>query len=281
MADSQHVENVIQGLRALQQEQLSIIKLSEPISASTASNRTSDVSASALDNPSPASLEADLIHYKELFSKLRFSYLEQVTKEKFLRAIVGDPPLIVEHTENLELESQLAEIKTVLKAQKEHVANLVAELDARGRDLSRRHETISLQTTLLSSLPYQIEDLNQALTTLRKQNQRADTDGDLAPSLAMPLPATLEALEERQTSLDEVNAQIEALQQALPRQARTLEKEERELRRLETERETAVGAARQAIEKRQGGGGSDELEMRGRWLRGVETGLKGMLELKA
>lgn len=64
MADSQHVQNVIQGLRALQTEPLSIIKLSEPISATATSHRTSDVSTSAFDNPSPASLEADLSHYK-------------------------------------------------------------------------------------------------------------------------------------------------------------------------------------------------------------------------
>lgn len=69
---------------------------------------------------------------------MRFSYLEQVTKEKFLRSIVGDPPLIVEPAENLELESQLAEVKTVLKEQKEGVARMVGELEERGRKLARR-----------------------------------------------------------------------------------------------------------------------------------------------
>ncbi len=79
--------------------EISIIKLSEPISSAIAeasSNggvntaRTSDASISSLDNLTPASLEADLEHYRELFAKLRFSYVEQVTKEKFIRAIVGD-----------------------------------------------------------------------------------------------------------------------------------------------------------------------------------------------
>ena len=128
----------LEALKILQSQSLSIIRLSEPISASQPSTRTSDVSNSAFENPSPASLEADLTHYKELFSKLRFSYLEQVTKEKFLRAIVGDPPLVVEHTENIELEAQLAEVKSVLKAQKENVAEMVNELEERGRDLARR-----------------------------------------------------------------------------------------------------------------------------------------------
>lgn len=64
MSGSQRVENVIQGLRALQDSSLHIIRLSEPISATPTSHRTSDVSASAFENPSPESLEADLSHYK-------------------------------------------------------------------------------------------------------------------------------------------------------------------------------------------------------------------------
>ena len=168
----------------------------------------------------------------------------------------------------------------MLKAQKENVGEMIKELDARGRDLSRRYETISLQTTLLSSLPPQIEDLNQTLARLRKQNQSTDMT-EASPALAMPLPATLELLEERQASLDEVNAQLKALQQALPRQTRALENEERQLQKLEQERERAVGLAREAVERKQKGSGADELERKGRWLRGVESGLREMLEVGA
>lgn len=52
------------ALEQLQNQPLSIIRLSEPISATDSTQRTSDVSASTLQNPSPASLEADLSHYK-------------------------------------------------------------------------------------------------------------------------------------------------------------------------------------------------------------------------
>ena len=201
-----------------------------------------------------------------------------MTKEKFLRAIVGDPPLIVEHAENFELENQLTEIKAVLKAQKGHVGDMVQELNARGRDLSRRYETISLQTTLLSSLPPQIRELDETLARLKKQNRSADMN-ETSPALA--LPATLELLEEKQARLDEVNTQLKALQQALPRQMRTLDNEERELQKLEAERERAVGLAKEAVDRRQEGGSADELERKARWLRGVETGLRGMLDIGA
>ena len=100
------------------------------------------------------------------------------------------------------------------------------------------------------------------------------------PEMALPLPATLQLIEEKKARLEEVNKQLKILQQAVPRQSRMLENEERELRRLEEERERAVGAAREAVERKREGGGADELEMKGRWLRSVEGGLRRMLEVE-
>lgn len=158
---------MLAALQKLQEEQgdlktqLSIIRISEPISENSdskpsPSKRRSDVSVSDWNDPTPAALEDDLTHYKvryshiallrmfnltlwprqELFSKLRFSYLEQVTKEKFLRAIVGDPPLVVGHNENVELEGQLAEVKAELKARKEEARLMIEEMEKMGRDLA-------------------------------------------------------------------------------------------------------------------------------------------------
>lgn len=75
---------------------------------------------------------------QELFSKLRFSYLEQATKEKFLRAITAETPLFVEPTDNAALERQLAAEKQALQAQKAEFARLTDEVQARGRELARR-----------------------------------------------------------------------------------------------------------------------------------------------
>ena len=207
--------------------------------------------------------------------------MEQVTKEKFLRAIVGDPPQIVEPAENVELEVELASIKTTLKEQKQHVADMVAELEDQGRQLARRWETVQLQTTLLGSLPHQICGLQEVLADLRRQNQSGEEGRSDDPNLNMPLPATKALLEERSAELDELNKQLRSLQQALPRQSRVLEREERDLKFFEQERERAVISARQAVERRQGGGGADELELRGRWLRDVEGGLRGLLGVEA
>ncbi|MCJ1397617.1 hypothetical protein MMC11_000813 [Xylographa trunciseda] len=275
-------EDILFTLSELQSQELSIIRLSEPISVANAPDapkRTSDVSSDAFENPSPASLAADLGHYKELFSKLRFSYLEQVTKEKFLRAIVGDPPQIIEQQENVELEAQLLDVKADLKMQKADVAAMVEELEARGRELSRRYKNISLQTAQLSTLPAQISSLQDTLVDLRARQTRPSNN----PALSLPLPATLELLSSRQADLDDVNKQLRSLQQSLPQKTRELELLEKELKPLKVQKAVTVAAAKEARRRKEEGerGLGDELELKGRWYRSVETGLREMLVVEA
>ena len=272
-------EDALKRLKEIQSQPLSIIRLSEPNSASIGSKRSSDISStSVLDNGSPASLAADLSHYKELFSKLRFSYLEQITKEKFLRAIVGDPPLIVENAENLELELQLKDIKTVLREQKEQVAITVEELERRGRELSTRYETVGLQTTLLDRLPGDIEGLNAKIESLRRQNQELVGSGEGL----LPLDQTLALTSKKERELEMLEHKLKSLRQQVPGQAKDLDQLQKELKALEKDKEMAVRGAKEAVKTRQDGGESgDALEMKGRWLKGSEDALRRLLGVEA
>jgi chromosome segregation ATPase len=275
---AQSYEEVLQALDEAQEGyELSIIKISEPILAAinlSSATRTSDVSAEGLDYPTPSSLEADLSHYKELFSKLRFSYLEQVTKEKFIRAIVGDPPLVVDHQENIELEQQLAGVKASLKAQKNEVVDMVAELERQGRELSRRYETIQLQTAQLRELPDKIEGLQASIEELK-----AAQDPGPNPNLKLPLDKTVALLEKREKEQAELDRELERLQAELPRKTRELDRLEAELQPLEVRRLGSMASAREAKRRKEEalGGMGDDLEARGRWWRGVDSGLKVML----
>ncbi|KAE8150492.1 hypothetical protein BDV25DRAFT_111094 [Aspergillus avenaceus] len=258
---------------------LAIVRISDPIFAPDAeassqalSKRNSD--ASTIDNPTPASLEADLTHYKELFSKLRFSYVEQVTKEKFLRAIVGDPPLVVGHNENVELETQLAEVKAELKARKEEVRTMIEEMEKTGRDLAARYQNVELQMTQLSTLPESIENFESTVAALRAKHE---SDADASSSQNLPLPATLSLIAERENELAALNRQLAAVQNALPRKTREAEGMERELGVLERRKTEAVSQAREAQRKKQEGE-SDGLEEVGRWYRSAEGTLKHLVD---
>ncbi|RAH65182.1 uncharacterized protein BO66DRAFT_423701 [Aspergillus aculeatinus CBS 121060] len=280
MSDPNPAE-VRKQLQQLEQEngdlktQLNIIRISEPIfsptsenQATTPSKRNSDVSS--LDNPTPASLEADLSHYKELFSKLRFSYVEQVTKEKFLRAIVGDPPLVVGHNENVELETQLAEVKAELRARKEEVRAMTEEMEKMGRDLANRYKNVQLQLTKLSTLPESIENLESTIEELRAKQV---ANANASSSQNLPLPATLSLLSEREAELAALDRQLAAVQNALPRKTREAEAVERELSVLERRKTEAIAQA-QEIQRKKEEGESDGLEEMGRWYRSAEETLK-------
>ncbi|CAD6447706.1 30623936-a1f2-4476-8d96-3fcaf446d80e [Sclerotinia trifoliorum] len=279
-------ENTLTTLQKLQKShELSIIKLSEPISAPLKpGDRTSNGSAAdPLENPSPASLETDLAHYKELFSKLRFSYLEQVTKEKFIRAIVGDPPLVVEHQENLDLEASLLLSKSSLKAQKIEVAELVEELEKRGRELCRKYEHIQLQTKQLSELPLKISGLEENIQKLKNEQNGIDGEGISHPNLRLGLDRTRELVEEKERERRDLDRQLEQLQVQVPRKTKEVERLNAELVPLDAKRTISVAAAREAQRRKEEGAGGtgDDLEERGRWWRGVEGGLRGVLGVES
>lgn len=120
---------------------ISILTLAHPLlhPASTSTSNRDSASSDGNNGPlTPELLQADLQHYRDLFSKLRFSYVEQVTKEKFLRALTSNPPEFVDASANAELQERLAHEKEALKSKKEEVAGLVAEVGEQGRALAQR-----------------------------------------------------------------------------------------------------------------------------------------------
>ncbi|KXS94133.1 hypothetical protein AC578_10931 [Pseudocercospora eumusae] len=271
------------GQLQLQQPQtLSIVNLSEPILNAAliaqSQNTDSQRSSTSFADPkaqTPSTLGADLKHYQELFSKLRFSYVEQVTKERFLRAVVAEQPEFVTAAENAELEEALKGDKEALKQKKTEVREMIGELEEQGRMLARRYEQISLQTAQLETLPGEIENLQQVVDELRqKQEPRPEN-----PEMAMPLRPTLDLLQEREQELQSIDLEIERLQAALPAKKAEVQRLQDELAPIQMRKIKAVEEAKEARRRRENGGVADELEEKGRWLRGVETTMKAMLEI--
>jgi len=44
---------------------------------------------------------------QEHFAKLKFNYLEQETKDRFLKSLIKDPSLVIEQADNWELGKKL------------------------------------------------------------------------------------------------------------------------------------------------------------------------------
>ncbi|KAL8407591.1 hypothetical protein RB594_006426 [Gaeumannomyces avenae] len=297
MPETKNATKVATQLEALaSKHELTVVRLSEPITSAVeqleaaignnaggTAARTSDISTASLDAPTPASLEADLEHYKELFAKLRFSYVEQVTKEKFIRAIVGDPPLIVDPAENTELEALNAQAKAELKTLKREVAELVAELERQGAELARQHMRVGLERVQLAELPDQMAQLEKDVTTLRQARQDREDKHATDPELRLPIGKTAALAEQREAEARDLERQLEQLRGSAPRKRKEAERLRAELAPLETRRQASTAAAQEAKRRKEAalGGGEDDLEERGRWWRTSETLLKQMLDIKS
>lgn len=97
----------------------------------------------------------------------------------------------------------------------------------------------------------------------------------------MPLEKTLDMVEEKERERAELDRQLEQLQGIVPRKTRELERLNAEVQPLEVKRLGSMASAREARRRKEEalGGVGDDLEERGRWWRGVEGGLKGMLDV--
>lgn len=264
--------------------ELSIIKLSEPIlvphyNQDGDDKRASNASSNdASEIPTPASLEADLAHYRDLFTKLRFSYVEQVTKEKFLRAVVGDPPLHVTPSANAALEAELATMKANLKAQKTEVAEMIVELEKQGRALAQRHSVIQIKSQELRNLPPALDALNKSIAALREE-QGLGEDGKDADQV-LPLAGTQRLVEQKERELELLNQQLLTADAEADRKQRELQRLHDELVPLQAQETQALSAAKEAQRRKEDGIGSlgDELEQQARWLQSSETILRNLLE---
>ena len=285
-----YITDTLYSLSDLQKKhEFTLLKLSEPLLAPSDNSshtnepnalqqRTSDASSTSDENPNyptPASLAADLTHYRDLFTKLRFSYTEQVTKEKFLRYLVSSPSEDVSPAANAELESNLAEVKDTLKQQKNAVNEQLTEIEAHARHLAQWHQELEAQTEELRQLP---DTLNSLQSEVQEMRREQGIDGQAETS--MGLETTINLVEEREAQLDKVNERLDEVQEQRTRKEMELKKLLDEVELAERERDRATTGAADARRRRNEGRSviGDDVEGKGRWLQGVEMTMRGLLE---
>ena len=273
---------------------LNIVSLAEPILApetqqsssqaqSQSQTGTSRDSAGPQSNVfSPSNLAADLQHYRDLFSKLRFSYLEQVTKEKYLRGIVGEPPILATSEENAALEEKLGIMKSELKAKKLGVEALIQEVEELARQIAERYDGVNASVTLLETLPEEVSDLEQEVEELRRQlvEKEGESERSDDPRMNLSLEETEQLLDEQQRKNEELARQISEIEKAMPGKTWECEKAERELEEVESRRNEITRSARDAQRMKEQGG-RDLLEEQGRWYKSSEIVMRGLLGVQS
>lgn len=262
---------------------LSILGLAEPIvnykqqeqPQQADDSQSQDGSQLDLD---PATLATDLQHYRELFSKLRFSYLEQVTKEKFIKNIIAQPPVIATAEENAQLEERLAIMKAELQVKKRDVDALVVEIEQLARNIAIKYDIVEDNVKQLETLPAEINELEKQVEELRQQ--LSEKEGQVVvnddPRMNLSLEETNALIEQQEQRNEELKRKIERYERDLPVKVAQCEEAERELQELEKERQKVTKAARDA-QKRKQEGKEDLLQQQTQWYEDSTVVLRGLL----
>lgn len=137
---------------------------------------------------------------------------------------------------------------------------------------------MELRQTLLTTLPERIAELESTIDTLRQQESSQKNPRSDDPDRNLPLPASKNLLQQREQELTSMDLEIQRLEAALPAKRAEVQRLRDELAPVQLRKIKAVEEAEEA-QRRRGQGGGDELEERGRWLRGVEGTLKAALEV--
>ncbi|KAK6353374.1 hypothetical protein TWF696_005342 [Orbilia brochopaga] len=263
-ADAKSPEDLIKLLAKSQKEPLSILRILKESQQRDGADSTQ----------SSAILEAELTSYKEYFSKLRFQYLEQVTKERFLNAITADVPELVEAEEIEALEVRVAAQKAELRKCKNEVNAINAEISRLGRKVCEEYAALKATTATLTTLPATIAFLEADVAALLhfSPSDAATADPEADPDLNLPLRDTLHRLQSTDSEIIQLQRQIDAANRTIASRTRRIEVLDRELKPLEANAEavsaTAEESRRRREEERQRGLANRENV--GKWYRTVE-----------
>lgn len=121
-----------------------------------------------LDNPNAISEET--FHKKELFSKLKFQYLEQETREKFLRGILDTPPSYVDQNDIEKKIISNKEIKNELKSLKIELIQVEQTCNELAREVISLQEEFEERARATEAMLIEMEDMGKELVDLAHEN---------------------------------------------------------------------------------------------------------------
>ncbi|KAF8534220.1 hypothetical protein BDD12DRAFT_896642 [Trichophaea hybrida] len=266
--------DLITILESIQGARLTLQKLTRSVSTHPTSAEVtvhSDISDET--STSPSTLKIELAHYKELCSQLRFSYLEQVTKERFLRSITDDQREIPETEDNAQLEELLRGAKEKLKSSKREVEEILAELEAVAQRLAPAYEQLTRDISKVRTLPEETEAMKNQIETLLNAN-------DTRRGMNLPLSDTLEHIGAAESELRMLETELENLETKLPRKKRHLENLDRVISEHERNKEGLEKFASEAVRAREGAraAGKADRENTGQWYKSSYEILTALLE---
>ena len=154
----------------------------------------------------PILINDEINFQKENFSKLKFQYLEQETKEKFLRSLFDNPPISIQQEDINKLQEENVHSKQALKALKESMNNKMNDI----HEISR--ETVELNEEYQNKYNETNKMLDEVLRMEEKINSIIDNQQDETKEIIKSLIDLSSGMKEKDLTKIMISASNKSLQ---------------------------------------------------------------------
>ncbi|KAJ3409771.1 hypothetical protein HDU80_009748 [Chytriomyces hyalinus] len=208
-----------------------------------ADDRTEKLDVRGLLLSNPRNMDSELRFHKELFSKLKFNFLEQTTKETFIKRALAQPPQMCQTNEINESETRIRALKSDLKKYKRETEKEQERLSCLIGQVVQEHEHLIKSSALAEEVRDRIDPLETEIATLLQSfdPEKKTLSELLAMNEKMRVP-----VQELQIRVQELNRKLE--QTAELKQKRIMENNE--ARATLNALRTKVAEAKQTIQLR-------------------------------
>ncbi|KAG5359371.1 Protein ORF73 [Yarrowia sp. C11] len=155
-------------------------------------------------NPVPevADYEAELKLSREEFKNVKFAFLEQENKEKFIRSLTTNDR-VLEQSDIDAVAAEAADGKEQLRAEKRKVQEISKEVEELAQEVVAKDEALEGQKQRKEELTASLEDVQKQVSTLQEEQQ----SHNMSPELAEMMGQSLQDLE---MQLEQSKAELEA-----------------------------------------------------------------------
>ncbi|KAG0349265.1 hypothetical protein BG004_000045 [Podila humilis] len=157
-------------------------------------------------------MQGDLEYYKDLFEKYTFSYIEQYTKEKFLRELMEDPPPEITLASNKELEAKNFANKKLLEEKSLIIDKLNRELEATIKTVCKEHQQLEKDVVGVTKMLREMQDMEVEIAALKSVEDKFSVSDAPSGERGMTVQGAEMLLEEQTQSLYEVNQEMEEVE---------------------------------------------------------------------
>ena len=243
-------------------------------------NNENDKSTDVQVNPKPQLVDKDIEFQRENFHNLKLAYLEQETKEKFVRAVVSDPPLVIEASDISSIEAENNHKKKVLGAHKDECRELQRELEAMSQEVCMEYENmVGQKTTEALELIKEMRKMQEEIDKLEEKHARLkipeDEDNDQYkndPEMVLPLESIRELVDEYNSRIQELETNsLVSLKAELDKKSEELQSGKMSIQDLTEVHERAQKSAQETVKIREQElkRGLEEKEATAKWYRNM------------